>query len=350
MRVRQRPDVSRYLMATWATLVLIFLFIPICLVILHSFNKGGAFVIWGNGVSGKWWDDVFDGGQLVTSIIRVAVIIAVIAIASIAVERTKGLRAGSIRRFSVPIGALVALLINHQMTNGHKDLFDNPPFGAALIHSFTYALFATGVAVIIGGLGGVALARRPGLWSSAFMAVLFLILVTPEIMDAIALLGWFVRLGEVDVPGFGQFQEGRVRLVIGQSLYASAVVTLIVRARLAGLDESLEEAAADLGAPPARAFRQITLPLISSALIAGGLLSFTLCLDNTIISSAVSTAGSSTFPSYVVGASRSQLKPFVGVGAVVLFAVTMAALAFVAVVLKRSGDSSSQIAATLTGS
>lgn len=354
--VRRRPDLTRYLMAAWAVLVLVFLFIPIGLVILHSFNKGGAFVIWGNGVSGKWWDDVFDGGALLTSVIRVVVITALIGVGALVVERTKGLRAGSIRRFAVPLGALVALLINHQLTDGHKEVFDNPPFGAALIHSFTYAMIATVIAVVIGGLAGVALARRAGLWSKFFMAVLFLILVTPEIMDAIALLGWFVRVGEginvlgIELPGIGLFKQGWVRLSVGQSLYASAVVTLIVRARLAGLDESLEEAAADLGAPPATAFRQITLPLISSALIAGGLLSFTLCLDNTIISSAVSTAGSSTFPSYVVGASRSQLKPFVGVGAVVLFAVTMAALAFVAVVLKRSGDSSSQIAATLTGS
>jgi ABC-type spermidine/putrescine transport system permease subunit II len=127
------------------------------------------------------------------------------------------------------------------------------------------------------------------------------------------------------------------------------LVTLIVRARLAGLDESLEEAAADLGAPPARAFRQITLPLISSALVAGGLLSFTLCLDNTIIANSVSTAGSSTFPVYVIGTAKSTTKPFVGAAAVVLFGVTVMSLAFVYSVLRRSGDSSSQIASTLAG-
>ena len=123
-----------------------------------------------------------------------------------------------------------------------------------------------------------------------------------------------------------------------------------MRARLAGLDESLEEAAADLGAPPARAFRQITLPLISSALVAGGLLSFTLCLDNTIIANSVSTAGSSTFPVYVIGTAKSTtqavrraLRPSC------CSRVTVAALAFVYSVLRRSGDSSSQIASTLAG-
>jgi ABC-type spermidine/putrescine transport system permease subunit II len=127
------------------------------------------------------------------------------------------------------------------------------------------------------------------------------------------------------------------------------VVTLIVRARLAGLDEALEEAAGDLGAPPARAFRQITLPLITSALVAGALLSFTLCLDNTVISALIAAGGASTFPVALLGATRSTIKPFWAVGAVVLFMVTMSALGFVAMVLKRSGDSSSQIAAALTG-
>jgi len=201
--------------------------------------------------------------------------------------------------------------------------------------------------VVLGGLAGVGLARRSGWWSAPFLVVLFLILVTPEIMEAIALLGWFVRIG--DLPGLSFFDEGMVRLWVGQSLYASAVVTLIVRARLAGLDEALEEAAADLGATPARAFRQITLPLISSALVAGGLLSFTLCLDNTIISTQISGA-SSTFPVALVSATKSEIKPFWAVGALLLFAVTLAMLAFLANVLRKSGDSSSQIAATLTGS
>ena len=83
-------------------------------------------------------------------------------------------------------------------------------------------------------------------------------------------------------------------------------------------------------------------------LIAGGLLSFTLCLDNTIISSLISGA-SSTFPVALISATKSEIKPFWGVGAVVLFVMTMALLAFVAKVLKKSGDSSSQIAATLAG-
>ena len=132
-------------------------------------------------------------------------------------------------------------------------------------------------------------------------------------------------------------------------MFGSGFGLTVGSSSLEPLDESLEEAAADLGATPARAFRQITLPLISSALIAGALLSFTLCLDNAVISTLVSEAGSTTFPVALLGATKSTIKPFWGVGAVMLFAITMAALAFVAVVLRRSGESSSDIAATFAG-
>jgi ABC-type spermidine/putrescine transport system permease subunit II len=254
------------------------------------------------------------------------------------------------------LGFIAAFVVNGLLTDWYREIFDFTGIGDAIRNSFVAAFGATVIAVVLGGLSGVALARRPGVWTKIFMAVVFLILVTPEVMDAIALVTWFQRVQDVPVLGYlfqngiGPFSGGMHKLWVGQSLYASAVVTLIVRARLAGLDESLEEAAADLGATPAQAFRQITLPLISAALIAGGLLSFTLCLDNAVISTLVSEAGSTTFPVALLGATKSTIKPFWGVGAVMLFAMTMAALAFVAVVLRRSGESSSDIAATLAGS
>ena len=253
------------------------------------------------------------------------------------------------RHWAIPLGVVLGVIVVGVRTTWYADLFNETGLGLALRNSFTAAIGGTAIAVVLGGLAGVALARRTGAWSKPFMFVLFLILVTPEIMDAIALLGWFVRVGGPFNDPVGPINNGILRLWVGQSLYTSALVTLIVRARLAGLDESLEEAAADLGAPPARAFRQITLPLISSALVAGGLLSFTLCLDNTIIANSVSTAGSSTFPVYVIGTAKSTTRPFVGAAAVVLFGVTVMALAFVYSVLKRSGDSSSQMASTLAG-
>lgn len=256
----------------------------------------------------------------------------------------------------MPLTFVFAIILNGVLTEWYRTIFDFVGIGDSIRNSFIAALGATVIAVIIGGMSGVALARRPGGWTKFFMATIFLILVTPEIMDAIALATWFPRIKEVPIfgiiftNGWGPFNGGINKLWVGQSLYASAVVTLIVRARLSGLDESLEEAAADLGAPPGRAFRQITLPLIGSAMVAGALLSFALCLDNAIISTLISEAGSTTFPVALLGATRSTIKPFWGVGAVLLFVVTLGALWFLAVILRRGGDSASKIAATFTGS
>jgi ABC-type spermidine/putrescine transport system permease subunit II len=343
------------MMRAWAVLVMVFLFVPIVLVILHSFNRSTSFTIWSGHTSVKWWSELFDGASTWAMVVRFAVIIALTVIVRVVLARTTSIARRRLNWVG-PIGFAVAVVVNGLLTDWYRDIFDFAGIGDAIRNSFIAALGATIIAVIIGGLAGVGLARRPGRWTTVFMAVVFLILVTPEIMDAIALATWFTRIQDIPVLGYpfteglGPFNGGINKLWVGQSLYASAVVTLIVRARLAGLDESLEEAAADLGATPARAFRQITLPLISSALVAGGLLSFTLCLDNAVISTLISEAGSTTFPVALLGATRSTIKPFWGVGAVILFAITMAALAFVAVVLRRSGSSSSDIAATLTGS
>jgi ABC-type spermidine/putrescine transport system permease subunit II len=196
------------------------------------------------------------------------------------------------------------------------------------------------VSVVFGSLAGIALARRGGSWTRPFLVILFLILVTPEIVDGIAYLIWFVRIG-VD--------SNLVRLVIGHTVFNSAVVTLIVRARLAGLDESLEEAAADLGATPTRVFRQITLPLMLPAVLAGLLLSFTFSLDDVIVSSFVTTAGSFTLPVYVFSSLRTGLKTELAAVSTLMLCLTLFALVVTALVLRRSGDSTEEIAQTITG-
>ncbi len=342
------------LLGIWTTLVLIFLFIPVGLVFLHSFNRGNSFTIWSNAVSVKWWGELFDGAVFLQTALLFAGLVAVAVIAQRTLKSRSQFGAGY-TTWIVPTGFVLAFVVNGVLTSWYANLFDFAGIGDAIRNSFIAAFGATVIAVILGGTAGVALARRPGRWSTVFMVLVFLILVTPEIMDAIALATWFPRIQDVPVVGYvfsegwGPFNGGINKLWVGQSLYASAVVTLIVRARLAGLDESLEQAAADLGAPPARAFRQITLPLIASAMIAGGLLSFALCLDNAVISTLISEAGSTTFPVALLGATRSTIKPFWGVGAISLFVVTMASLWFLVVLLRRGGASAGNIAATLTG-
>ena len=342
-------------LGVWTTLVLIFLFIPVGLVFLHSFNRGNSFTIFSNAVSTKWWGELFDGVVFLATAARFAVFVAIALVVRRLLKRRAAFGSAAYTAWLVPSAFALALVVNGLLTSWYANLFDFAGIGDAIRNSFIAAFGATVIAVALGGSAGVALARRPGAWSNAFMVLVFLILVTPEIMDAIALATWFPRIqgfpvvGYIFTEGWGPFNGGINKLWVGQSLYASAVVTLIVRARLAGLDESLEQAAADLGAPPGRAFRQITLPLIASAMIAGGLLSFALCLDNAVISTLISEAGSTTFPVALLGATRSTIKPFWGVGAISLFVVTMASLWFLVVILRRGGASAGNIAATLTG-
>ena len=287
IRRRHRTfDVYRTLGGVWTALVIIFLLIPLVYVIIHSMNGGNSFNIWKEWGGLKWY----------------------------------------------------------------RELFDNKSLRDTLINSFKAAIGSTLIAVFIGALAGVALVRRRGKWTNWFMALLFLVLVTPEVIDGFALLSWFFER-DFNSPfenGFLGIRGGMIRLWIGHSLFASAVVTLIVRARLQGLDESLEEAAADLGAPPTRVFRQITLPLMVPALVAGAMLSFSFSLDNVIVSSFVGN-DASTFPLFLLGTVKSSTRPTAGSGAVVLFSFTLFFAAVTVLVLRRSGQSSSQIAATMAG-
>lgn len=218
---------------------------------------------------------------------------------------------------------------------------ENEPMKDAVITSLEVAGISTAISLVLGTLAGVALARRPGRWTVVFMALVLLILVTPEIVDGAGQLSWFVRLG-------GPFREGIVPIVLVHTVFSSAVVTLIVRARVAGLEAHLEEAAADLFATPARAFFQITLPLVMPAILAGGLLSFTLSLDNVVATSFVSPAGRTTFPNYVFGLQGGTIRPEVAAMATVVIGMTLLAVLGVVIALRRGGQSGSEIAAGLT--
>ncbi|MGE3326013.1 MAG: ABC transporter permease [Acidimicrobiia bacterium] len=232
-------------------------------------------------------------------------------------------------------------------TKWYTRMFDNEPLKNSIKVSVIVAAGSTAIALVIGGLAGVALARRPGKWTYPFLGLIFLVLVTPEIVDALGYLIWFVKLGEQS--GGSALNGGYTRLIIAHAIFSSAVVTLIVRARLAGLDESLEEAAADLYASPVTAFRQITLPLMSPALLAGGLLAFTFSLDNTVVSSFLAKAGRTPFPAYIFSSVRSVIKPDLGAAAALMLGFTLLSLFLVAMVLRRGGDSAEKVAATLTG-
>ena len=220
---------------------------------------------------------------------------------------------------------------------------------SSVVTSLQAAVGAAIVSTVFGTLGGVALARAPkgAWWALGLTGLLALTLVTPEIVDGISFLPWFVTLG-VDW-GITPINNGLVRLIISHAMFSMAIVTFIVRARLAGIDTQLEDAAADLGATPWRRFRDITLPIAAPGILAGALMSFTVSLDNTILSSFVQQPGYTPWPVYIFSAVRVALRPEVAAISTVMFVLTLAALAFVGFVLRRAGRNSTEIIKTMAG-
>lgn len=231
--------------------------------------------------------------------------------------------------------------------NAFRAIVDNPIVQDAVRVSVITAAISAIIATALGTLAGIAMARHPGRWAWWFLGLLLLVSVTPEIVDAIALLPWFVFLGQ-DL-GMPLFDNGYVRLSIGSSLFAMAIVSYIVRARLVGQEGNLEEASGDLYATPFTTFRRVTLKRAMPAVLAGFLLAFTLSLDNTIIAAFVQVSGTTPWPVYVLSAVRSGLRPEIAAVSTIMLVLTLIALAIVAMVLRRAGDSATQIARTMTG-
>ncbi|MGW4098955.1 ABC transporter permease [Mycobacterium sp. NPDC004974] len=233
--------------------------------------------------------------------------------------------------------------------SAYTSAFDNIMIKNSVLTSLQAAVGAAVLSTILGTLGGLALARsRNGnRWATALTAILAVTLVTPEVVTGISLLPWFVTLGTD--AGFLPMNNGLIRLVISHTVMSVAVVTFIIRARMQGTDLRLEEAAADLYAGKWNAFRQITLPLAFPAILAGALMSFTLSLDNTIVSSFVQLPGSTPWPVYIFSSLKVGLRPEVAAVSTLMLVLTLIALGAVAFVLRRSGAGSQEIAQTLAG-
>lgn len=181
-------------------------------------------------------------------------------------------------------------------------------------NSLGVALTATAVATVVGTLAGLGLAARASRARSATTALLFLPIVFPDVVVGAALFTFFVALGW-DL-GFGS-------IVAAHLSFSVAYVAVIVRARLAGFDPSLEEAARDLGAGPAGVFWRVKLPLIWPGILAGALLAFTLSIDDYVITSKV--AGSfKTLPLIVYDKLKVNATPETNAISTMLLGLTIA--------------------------
>ena len=191
-------------------------------------------------------------------------------------------------------------------THWYSELFHNRQVLQAAALSLEVAVTASTAAVLLGTLAAIALVRFVRFRGRLLLTgMVNAPLVMPEIITGITQLLLFVSMLQM----LGWPHRGFSTIVIAHVVFCTAYVTVTVQSRLAGADRSLEEAAMDLGATPTQAFVEITLPIISPALISSWLLSFTLSLDDLVISSFVSGPGASTLPMVIYSKVKLGVSP-----------------------------------------
>jgi putrescine transport system permease protein len=195
-------------------------------------------------------------------------------------------------------------------TRWYGELLRNDAILDAARVSAIVALCASTLAAVLGTLAGVALARIPRfLGRTLFSGMVLAPLVMPEVITGLSLLLTFIAVS---------LDRGIVTIVIAHATFSLCYVAVIVQARLAGFDTSLEEAAMDLGARPGTVFRRVTLPLIAPGVAAGWLLSFTLSLDDLVIASFLTGPGSTTLPIQIFSSVRLGVTPEINAVSTVL--------------------------------
>jgi putrescine transport system permease protein len=253
----------------------LFLYVPILSMVIFSFNDSRLVTVW-NSVSSptlKWYGKLFDDGQILS---------------------------------------------------------------AAWLSIQVAAMSATG-AVVLGTLTGLVLSRFGPFKGRALLQGLTTApLVMPEVITGLSMLLLFVSLEQLMKGMFGwQFDRGVVTITIAHITFTMAYVTVVVQSRLASFDDSLEEAALDLGARPAKVFFRITVPLILPAILSGWLLAFTLSWDDLVVTQFVSGPGSNTLPMVIFSRVRLGVSPVVNALATIMVLVVALGVVLSAVLMRR---------------
>jgi putrescine transport system permease protein len=234
----------------WTSLIVgfLFLYLPIALLVLFSFNESKLVTVWA-GFSTKWYGTLLHNQGLLKA-------------------------------------AQVTLVIG---------------------------LVSSTVATLLGTLAGIVLSRFHDMRGRAlFAGMTYAPLVMPEVITGLSLLLMFVALS---------IDRGFLTVTIAHVTFSMCYVTVVVRSRLASFDRSLEEAAMDLGCPPARAFVLVTLPIILPAIVSGWLLAFTLSLDDLVIASFTTGPGATTLPMKIYSQVRLGVTPEINAVCTILIGI-----------------------------
>ncbi|MFN3217809.1 MAG: ABC transporter permease [Acidimicrobiales bacterium] len=206
----------------------------------------------------------------------------------------------------------------------YRDFGANDEVQGALWVSVRVALVSTLVSVVLGTMAALALERFTFRGQKVFDGLLYLPIIIPDVTMAVMMLLFFSQAFDLLDTLFGwQMTRGFQTIVVSHIAFNISFVSVVVRARLSGMDTRLEEAAQDLYATRWKAFRFVTLPLIGPGIAGGALLAMTLSLDDVVVTQFVSGPGSTTLPVFVFSLIRRGVTPLINAVSVVMLAASI---------------------------
>jgi spermidine/putrescine transport system permease protein len=245
--------------------------------------------------------------------------------------------------FYAPIVVLVLFSFNSGRFVSHWEgfslqwyvrLFQNEAIGLALRNSLIVALISTVVSTILATLVALGLERYSFRGKTSVDSVLYLPIIIPDIAMAVMLLLFFIQAGQM-LGLFGvRVSLGLGTVILAHIAFNVAFVTVVVRARLADFDRSLEEAARDLYANEWQTFRFVTLPIIMPGIVAGALLAFTLSLDDFVVTFFTSGPGSTTLPLRIYSMVKTGITPEINALSTLMLGASMV-LVFASLAIQR---------------
>ena len=198
--------------------------------------------------------------------------------------------------------------------NWYERLFNNDTLIQAAFHSVTIAFFAATLATIVGGLTAIALYRYRFRGKQAVSGMLFIVMMSPDIVMAVSLLALFMVVG---------ISLGFWSLLLAHVTFCLPYVTVTIFSRLNGFDARMLEAAKDLGASEGTILRKIILPLALPAVVSGWLLSFTISLDDVVVSSFVSGVSYEILPLRIFSLVKTGVTPEVNALATIMIVLSL---------------------------
>lgn len=259
---------SKILLWSVSVLGILFLYLPIFILVIYSFNTSKANAVW-RGFTLQWYQSLFEG---------------------------------------LTVGSDISNVL----------IWD------ALKNSLLVGFLSTAIATILGTMVGLAMERFQFRGRVLMESLLFLPIVIPDITMGISLLVFFSLMFQLIEAWTGVRPVlGLPTVIIGHIAFNISYVAVVVRSRIAELDPSIEEAALDLGANEWRSFWRITFPLIAPGVLSGALLAFTLSLDDFVITFFTAGVGATTLPVFVYGMIKLSITPAINAISTIMLCMSL---------------------------